>query len=528
MTRRARIIVTAALMLGMSLASLDTTIVGTALPSIVGKLGGISLYSWVFSVYLLTSTTTVPVYGKLADLYGRKPIFLFGSGLFLLGSIFCGTAQSMEQLIVFRAIQGLGAGAVLPIVLTIIGDIYELKERAKVQGLFSGVWGLSSIIGPALGGLIVDHFSWRWVFYINIPFGLISGILLTIYLKENVERKKQHLDYIGTLTLTSAVVALLFALLQGGTSWAWDSLPSIGLFALFIVLIGMFLREERRAADPILPLTLFKNRIIGISSIGGIVLGVLMFGISSYVPLFVQGVKGGSATSAGIALGPFLLAWPVTATLSSRIVIRYGYRLTSMLGLGLATLSAGMITLFTADTGLPFIVIAMLLMGAGLGFASTAFMLAVQNAVPWKLRGVATASTQFTRTIGGTVGVAVMGTILNAQMALRFPPIFAHFADAAARLPKSVAPANILLTPEVRSSLPAVFLHQLQDALAHSLFWVYILIFVLAATGLATMLLLPGGRADQYSYKAKEATEASGGDEADIEERESAPAVVID
>jgi len=491
-------------MLGMSLASLDTTIVGTALPSIVGKLGGISLYSWVFSVYLLTSTTTVPIYGKLADLYGRKPIFLFGSGLFLLGSILCGSAQSMEQLIVFRAIQGLGAGAVLPIVLTIIGDIYELKERAKVQGLFSGVWGLSSIVGPALGGLIVDHFSWRWVFYINIPFGLISGILLTIYLKENVERKKHHLDYIGTLTLTSAIVALLFALLQGGTSWAWDSLPSIGLFALFIVLIGLFLREERRAADPILPLTLFNNRIIGISSIGGIVLGVLMFGISSYVPLFVQGLKGGSATSAGIVLGPCLLAWPITATLSSRIVIRYGYRFTSMLGLGLATLAAGMITFFTTDTGLPYIVIAMLVMGAGLGFASTAFVLAVQNAVPWKLRGVATASTQFTRTIGGTVGVAVMGTILNAQMALRFPLIFARFADAAARLPKSVALANILLTPEVRSALPAAFLHQLQDALAHSLFWVYVLIFVLAAIGLATMLLLPGGRADQYSYKAKD------------------------
>src|SRR5215469_16281759 len=357
MTKQAKIIVTVALMLGMSLAALDTTIVGTALPSIVGKLGGISLYSWVFSVYLLTSTTTVPVYGKLADLYGRKPIFLFGSGLFLLGSIFCGAAQSMEQLIVFRAIQGLGAGAVLPIVLTIIGDIYELKERAKVQGLFSGVWGLSSIIGPALGGLIVDHFSWRWVFYINIPFGLISGILLTIYLKENVERKKQHLDYIGTLTLTSSIVALLFALLQGGTSWAWDSLPSIGLFALFIVLIGLFLREERRAADPILPLTLFNNRIIAVSSIGGLVLGVLMFGVSSYVPLFVQGVKGGTATSAGIVLGPFLLAWPIAATLSSRIVIRYGYRFTSVLGLGLATLAAAMMTFFTADTRMPFIVI---------------------------------------------------------------------------------------------------------------------------------------------------------------------------
>src|SRR5438128_3865829 len=223
MTKKSKIIVTIALMLGMFLAAPDTTIVGTALPSIVGKLGGIALYSWVFSIYLLTSTTTVPIYGKLADLFGRKPIFLFGTTLFLLGSIFSGAAQSMEQLIIFRAIQGLGAGAVLPIVMTIIGDIFALKERARVQGLFSGVWAFSSIIGPALGGLIVDHFSWRWVFYINIPFGLLSGILLIIYLKENVERKKQTLDYIGTLTLTGAIVALLFALLQGGTSWAWNS-----------------------------------------------------------------------------------------------------------------------------------------------------------------------------------------------------------------------------------------------------------------------------------------------------------------
>src|SRR5436305_3427894 len=234
MTKRAKIIITIALMLGMSLASLDTTIVGTAMPSIVGKLGGITLYSWVFSVYLLASTTTVPIYGKLADLFGRKPIFLFGTALFLIGSIASGASQSMEQLIVFRAIQGLGAGAVLPIVLTIIGDIFVLEERAKIQGLFSGVWALSSIIGPALGGLIVDHFSWRWVFYINIPFGILSCLLLAFTFQENVERKSQHLDYLGTLTLTGSAIALLFFLLQGGTTWPWLSLPSISLLISFL------------------------------------------------------------------------------------------------------------------------------------------------------------------------------------------------------------------------------------------------------------------------------------------------------
>src|SRR2546421_6451824 len=237
MARKSKIIITIGLMLGMSLAALDTTIVGTAMPTIVGKLGGITLYSWVFSVYLLTSTTTVPIYGKLADLFGRKPLFLFGTTVFLIGSAASGASQSMEQLIVFRAIQGLGAGAVLPIVLTIIGDIFALEERARVQGLFSGVWAASSIVGPALGGLIVDHFSWRWVFYINIPFGLLSAFLLIIAFKEKIERKKLSLDYIGTLTLTGGIVALLFALLQGGTNWAWNSLSSIALFALATLLL---------------------------------------------------------------------------------------------------------------------------------------------------------------------------------------------------------------------------------------------------------------------------------------------------
>ncbi len=501
MSRKTKIIIIVALMLGMSLASLDTTIVGTAMPSIVGKLGGLALYSWVFSVYLLTSTTTVPIYGKLADLYGRNPLFLFGSSLFLLGSMACGTAQTMEQLIVFRAIQGLGAGAVLPIVLTIIGDIFPLEERARLQGFFSGVWGLSSIVGPALGGLIVDHFTWRWVFYINIPFGLLSAILLAISLKENVERKKHQLDYMGTLTLTGSILALLFAVLQGGTSWAWNSPQSIGLFAVAAVLLALFLRQEQRASEPILPLTLFNNRIIAISSFGGVILGIIMFGITSYVPLFVQGVKGGTATSAGLVLGPFLLAWPIASTISGRVVLRLGYRFTAGLGTLLTAIGVSMVMLFNIQTGTPFIITAMVLMGAGMGFSSTSYMLSVQNAVPWRLRGVATASTQFFRTIGGTVGVAIMGTILNAQMAVRFSPIFAQFPAAAQQLPKGIAPANVLLTPDVRAALPDAFLQQLQIALAQSLFWVYLLLVILGVIALVSMYWLPRGRADQLTYK---------------------------
>jgi EmrB/QacA subfamily drug resistance transporter len=504
MTKRAKIVVTIALMLGMFLAALDATIVGTAMPSIVGKLGGITLYSWVFSIYLLTSTTTVPIYGKLADLYGRKPLFLFGSTLFLLGSIASGASQTMLQLILFRAVQGLGAGAVLPIVLTIIGDIFSLEERARVQGLFSGVWGLSSIIGPALGGIIVDHFSWRWVFFINVPFGLVSAVLLALFLKEQVERTKHHLDYLGTLTLTGGIVALLFAFLEGGTSWAWTSAPSIALFLAFAVLITVFLFQERRAAEPILPLSLFTNRIIVISSIGGVVLGIILFGITSYVPLFMQGVKGGTATDAGIILAPLLLAWPITASLSGKIVIRYGYRLTAIGGTLLAALGMVVVVLLNAQTPLALIIFSMLLIGAGLGFASSVYILSVQNAVPWNLRGVATASTQFFRTIGGTIGVAIMGSILNSQMAQLFAPIFARFSADAGRLPRGIAPANVLLNADVRRALPADFLAQLQNALAQSLFWVYLLALVLAVIGVIAMFWLPGGRADQYVYHSDE------------------------
>ncbi|HEY0756825.1 MAG TPA: MDR family MFS transporter [Ktedonobacteraceae bacterium] len=504
MTRQAKAVIIVALMLGMSLAALDTTIVGTAMPSIVGKLGGFNLYSWVFSAYLLTSTTSVPIYGKLADLYGRKPLFLIGSGLFLLGSVASGCAQSMEQLILFRALQGLGAGAVVPLVLTIIGDIFELHERARVQGFFSGVWGVSSVVGPAIGGLIVDHFSWRWVFFVNIPFGLLSGVLLIFAFKEHVTRSRAVLDYAGTLTLTGSIVALLFALLQGGSSWAWISPQSIGLFAAFAVLLVLFLWIEQRAPEPILPLTLFRSRIIAVSSLGGLILGVTLFGITTYVPLFIQGVKGGSATDAGIVLTPLLFSWPLASVISGRLVLSYGYRRVAIAGSILTTIGAGCLLFFNQGTSLVLVVIAMLLVGTGLGLSSISFVISVQNAVPWRLRGVATASTQFVRTIGGTIGVAFMGTILNVQLAKNFAPIFARFATATAHLPQNIAPANMLLTPNIRSLVPPAFLGQLQAALAQSLFWIYLVVCVLMVVSLILMFWLPSGRADDLRYKEED------------------------
>lgn len=502
---RQKLIIVIALMLGMSMTSLEATIVGTAMPTIVGKLGGITLYSWVTSIYLLTSTITIPIYGKLADLYGRKPVFLIGSTIFLLGSLACGGAQSMVQLILARALQGLGAGAVMPMVLTIVGDIFALEERAKVQGFFSGVWGVSSIFGPLLGGVLVDYLDWRWVFFINIPFGIVSLIMLAIFFREQIERKKPQLDYIGTLALTGGVIALLFAVLQGGEAWSWGGWQSITLFAVAAIALVGFIFVEKRASEPILPLSLFTNRIIVISNIGGVIVGIVMFGITSFVPLFMQGVKGGSGTDAGLILGPLLLAWPLSALIAGRFVLQTSYRLFALMGTSLIVLGVGTVLSFNPQTPQWLIIVSMVGIGMGLGFSNVSFTLSVQNAVPWRLRGVATASLQFFRTIGGTIGVAIMGAILNAQMSQLFAPIYARHPDAARHLPTGVAPANVLLEPQVRAQLPADFLGELQNALSQGLFWIYLLTFIFALLGLVVMFWLPAGRPDQFVYREEPA-----------------------
>jgi EmrB/QacA subfamily drug resistance transporter len=497
MAKNTKLLVIIALTLGMTLATLDTTIISTAMPKIVGQLGGIAFYSWVFSIYLLTSTMTVPLYGKLADLYGRKPIFLVGMALFLVGSVACALAQSMEQLILFRALQGLGAGAIAPLVLTMINDISTSREeRNRLQGLVGAIWGVSSVIGPALGGLIVDYLSWPWVFYINIPFGILSMIFLALFFKETFTRQRSHLDYLGTLLLTSAVVALLLALLQGGVAWDWNSFPSLALFFAAALLTVLFVLVERRVAEPLISLSLFENRTIVVASIGGFILGCLMFGISTYIPLFVQGVRGNSATEAGFVLIPESLSWSLISVFIAVILRHASFQRIVRLGTFIALPGVALLLLFTPQTGLPFMLFTMVVIGCGLGLSANVYTLSMQSAAPKNLIGVASAFTQFVRTIGGTVGVAIMGAILNAQMAQRFAPILTHFASSAAHLPKNVAPANILLTPALRASLPTDFLDQLKNALSQSLFWVYALMTVLALCALITMFWFPREQAN--------------------------------
>ncbi|MEW5762896.1 MAG: MDR family MFS transporter [Bacillota bacterium] len=479
-----RTLVTIAVMLATFLAALDVTIVGTAMPTIIGRLGGMALFPWVFSIYLLTSSVTTPVYGKLADLYGRRVVFAWGAAIFLAGSALCGLAQNMVELIIFRGIQGLGAGAVLPVTITIIGDIFTLEQRARMQGLFSSVWGVSAIIGPGLGGLIVDYLDWRWVFYINLPLGIISIIMLLLFLKEEKEHTRPRLDYLGSLTLAAGVGALLLALLQGGTYLPWMSPAILGLFALAAVCLTFFLRVESRAPEPMLPLDLFRDRVIAVAVAGNFLAGAVMIGASSYIPLFVQGVLGGTAINAGAALAPMSIGWPIGSIVCGRLLLRAGYKPLAALGMLFQVAAAAMLLTLHPATDRSFVSAVSFVMGLGLGFCTTAFIVFVQAAVEWGRRGVATAAVQFMRTLGSTVGVAVTGTVLNALMSAR--------AAAAGNGASVTATVNRLMDPLQRHLIPPEQVAPLEAALAGALHGTFWLILGFAVLGLLTVFRLPG------------------------------------
>ncbi|MFC1791259.1 MDR family MFS transporter [Gemmatimonadota bacterium] len=482
---RPRKLVTAALVLAMFLAALEATAVGTAMPTVVADLGGVSRYSWVFSAYLLAATTTVPMYGKLADLFGRRLIFTIAIALFLLGAILCGTATSFNQLILYRTVQGLGAGGVMPISITLVGDIYTLEERGRMQGLFSGVWATSSLVGPAAGGLITDFLTWRWVFYLNIPFGIASVYMLRRFLKEEGERKEHQLDYLGTLSLTVSVAVLLLALLEGPELWGWMDGRTLGMLLFAALGLVFFIWQEDRAPEPMLPLELFKIRVIAVASMGGLLMGTLMYCAAAFVPVFTQGVLGGTAIDAGMTLAPMSIGWPIASTTSGWLLMRFGYRPFILMGAAFGIL--GCLLLAGADPGsgrLP-VMVAMFFLGMGLGFTSTPFLLAVQNAVPWNRRGIATSTVQFFRSIGGAIAVAALGAVLNTHLA--------------GELGTEVDP-NVALNPTLRAAVPAEELQPLVEALDGGLGTIYLVMAAMAMGGLLVSLFFPGGSAKSHAH----------------------------
>jgi EmrB/QacA subfamily drug resistance transporter len=408
--RTSRPLTVVALLLGLFLAAMEMTVVSTAMPTVVAELGGLPLYAWAFAGYMLATTVTVPIWGKLADLRGRKPVLLAGIGLFLLGSLACGHADSMAALIAWRAVQGLGAGAMQPVTFTLVGDLFDVHERGRMQGVFGAVWGVAGLAGPFVGGWIVHSVGWRWIFWVNLPFGLASAAVLAVAYHERPERHRHRLDLAGAALLSIAVVAALLAARSAGAG-----LVSIPVAA---AATAAFLAVERRAREPLLPLDLFSTRVMVVGSAAGALMGAAMFTTVTYVPLWVQSVLGGAPTAAGAAIAPMALGWPVASAIAGRLVTRLGYR--PLLVTGFATSAVAALLAAAAlrpGTPLPAVQALMAAYGAGLGIANPPLLIAIQTSVPWNRRGVATASTLFFRTIGGTLAVGLLGGALAHALA---------------------------------------------------------------------------------------------------------------
>ena len=495
----------AGVMTGMAIAALEATVVGTAMPTVIASLGGINHYSWVFSAYLVTSTVTVPVWGKLSDLYGRRLLYQLGIGVFLLGTLLSGLAGSMTQLIIFRAIQGLGAGALIPLGMTIIGDTFTLKERAKMQAYFSGVWGLSSVIGPVIGGFITDQLSWRWVFFVNLPIGVAAAIVIGLALKEPKRIVRPSIDYMGAATLMLAISLLMLALVEGGSSIATLFAPSnlINLGGGILLLI-IFAFIERRAVDPIIPFQLFRNRTVSVSIIAGFLAGIAMFGGISFIPLFAQGSLGMTATKAGSLLTPLMLSWVSMSVVGGRLLIKVGYRVITIVGFAVMTSGFVLLATFQRETPHVFLYLYLVLIGAGLGLTMLTLLIAVQQAVERSQLGIATSLNQFVRAIGGAFGVAVMGAVLTGGLATQL--------QKAAAGPESVITAeqaagfasnpNALIDPTAKAALQPAVLSTLQESMTaaiHPVFWVGAVVSILA---LLAALMLPKRRREADGHEA--------------------------
>lgn len=409
-----------AVMLSVGLVAIDATILATAVPSVVEDLGGFTQFPWLFSIYLLAQAVSVPIYGKLADLRGRKPLMLLGVALFVLGSVLCGFAWSMPALIAFRLVQGLGAGAIQPIAMTIVGDIYSVAERAKVQGYIASVWGIASFVGPTLGGVFSDFISWRWIFFVNVPLGLAAGWVLFRRFHEDVKVTTRHkIDYAGTILLAVGGSLLLLGLLEGGVMWSWDSPTSIVILAVAVLLLVAFGFVERRAAEPVLPLWVLGHRVLNSANSAALLIGVLMIGLSTYVPLYAQGVLGTSALVAGFALAAMTLGWPLAASFAGRIYLRAGYRTTMLLGAVIVVIGAALLLTVSPNSSVLYLALACFVIGLGLGFSASPGVVAAQSSVDWTSRGVVTGANMFARSVGSAVGVAIFGAVANGVVASR-------------------------------------------------------------------------------------------------------------
>jgi EmrB/QacA subfamily drug resistance transporter len=412
--RRRRVLV--GIMLAIFLAAMESTVVATAMPKVVASLGGLHIYSWVFSGFLLTSTVSMPLWGRLSDLYGRRRLYLGGLVVFLAGSALSGAARDMTELIAFRMLQGLGAGSLLTLGMTVIGDLFGLERRARMQGYLSGVWGVASVLGPLVGGLLSDHVSWRWVFYINVPFGAVAMGLIATSLHDDASRRRPAIDYAGVALFALGVSALLIGVVAAGEAAVWLDGRVVGSLALAGAALAVFVAVERRAPEPIVPLRLFGNRMVVAAVTTGFLAGMAMFGAISFVPLFMQSVAGTTATQAGFVLTPFVLGWVALSIVSARLVLRVGYRVVVLAGMTCLALAFVLFTRWGATLTVGEAMRDVLLAGVGMGLNMVPMLIAVQSAVDRADLGVTTSMTQFFRAVGGAIGLSVMGAVMTQRL----------------------------------------------------------------------------------------------------------------
>ncbi len=459
-------LVVAGLLLGILMAAMDNTIVATAMATIVGDLGGLDKFVWVTSAYMVATMAGMPIFGKLSDMYGRKRFYIGGLLLFLIGSALCGTAGSIEQLSIYRAIQGIGGGALMPIAFTIMYDIFPPEKRGKMTGLFGAIFGTSSVFGPLLGAYITEYISWHWVFYINIPLGLISLFFLAKYYKESLQYSKQKIDWAGAITLIIGVVSLMFALELGGKEYAWDSSVILSLFAIFGVMLVAFFLIERKAEEPIISFHLFKNRLFAATQGVAFFYGATFIIATVYIPIFVQGVLGGSASNAGLILTPMMLGSVVGSQTGGQLTTRTSYRNTMLLSGALFITGLYLLSTLTVDTNRTMVTLFMILAGLGVGFSFSVLSMASIHGLDMRSRGSATSTNSFARSLGMTLGVTIFGTIQNSiftdKLKLAFPPEFARMA------PKG-GDTSFLLSPEASKNIPPQILETIKEALANSI-----------------------------------------------------------
>jgi len=485
LTHRQVLVVFSGLLLAMLLAALDSTIVATALPTIVGELGGLERLSWVVTAYLLAQTVVTPIYGKLGDLYGRKGVLQGGIVLFLVGSVLCGMSGNMTQLIAFRAIQGLGGGGLMVTTQAVVGDIIPPRERGRYQGIFGAVFGVSSIAGPLLGGYFTTHLSWRWIFYINLPLGALALAVLAATLPARGERVRRAIDYVGSALLAVALSAIILFSDLGGTEYAWSSPTMLALVAVAVLAIAAFLLAERRAAEPVLPLRLFGNRAFAVASVVGLIVGFALFGSVTYLPLFLQVVQGASPTASGLQMLPMMGGMLLTSIASGQVISRTGrYKLFPILGTAVMTVGLFLLSRMSTGTTTAQALGIMLVLGLGLGMVMQVLVIAVQNAVDYADLGVATSGATLFRLIGGSLGTAVLGAIFAARLA----------ATLAARLPAGVPHAvggGGGLSPQALARLPAAVRDVYAQAFATSLGTAFLVATGVALLGFLVAWLLP-------------------------------------